>query len=485
MDIANYSIQSELGRGGMATVYLAHDNKFDTNVAVKVLHKELVHNDNIRKRFLAEARNMFKMSHPNIIKVTDLIDEGTTVAFVMEYIDGETLKDYIDRKGKLSDEEIKKIFTPMLEALVYVHELNLVHRDIKPSNFMLDKKGKVKLLDFGIAKNLVVESSDYTHTGINQNMGTPMYMSPEQITETKSVTEQSDIYSLGVVLWQMVTGQKPYDVRTLTSFNLHNKIVNENLLITSSIFESVIQKATRKLPEQRFQNIEAFINAVNHSGKNKFLEQTILETKMEDDENTEVIQSEENSNPFMKGRAFYGGSIDELDEYIEVIIDSYNGNLKGGVFNRKLDYFINRNKGFRLEDVDVFVECFPEEIRDKVTVISLYVKQKGFFSTRTLWVVFASYGEINSNTIGSNLIGIYDGERSWSFTFSVWIDECLELGSITSIDVINDQLRIESYRYLDEESNETESYFDEISLDSDLCNVVKRVWTYIDEGGLI
>ena len=105
--ITNYTIKSELGQGGMATVYLAEDKKFLTNVAVKVLAKEFAHNENIRKRFLAEARNMFKMSHPNIIKVSDLIDEGDTVAFVMEYIEGETLKDYLERKGKLNDEEIK------------------------------------------------------------------------------------------------------------------------------------------------------------------------------------------------------------------------------------------------------------------------------------------------------------------------------------------------------------------------------------------
>jgi serine/threonine-protein kinase len=142
--ITNYTIKSELGQGGMAKVYLAHDNKFDANVAIKILNKELAHNENIRKRFLAEAKNMFKMSHPNIIKVTDLIEEGDTVAFVMEYIEGETLKDYLDRKGKLSNDDIKAIFTQILAAVAYVHEQGLIHRDIKPSNFMINPKGQVK-----------------------------------------------------------------------------------------------------------------------------------------------------------------------------------------------------------------------------------------------------------------------------------------------------------------------------------------------------
>lgn len=259
-NINKYFIQSELGRGGMATVFLAHDNKFDTNVAVKVLNKEFVNNENIRKRFIAEARKMFKMSHPNIIKVTDLIEEGDTVAFVMEHIEGETLKDYIERKGKLSDEEIKNFFTQMLEAVGYVHEQNLVHRDIKPSNFMLDKKGRIKLMDFGIAKIMDVTSSDYTHTGTNQSMGTPMYMSPEQIKSTKDVTFQSDIYSLGVVLWNMVTGKKPYDTNTTSTFELQTKIVNEKLLSTATIFDVIIEKSTAKNLGERFKNCGEFKN---------------------------------------------------------------------------------------------------------------------------------------------------------------------------------------------------------------------------------
>ena len=271
----NYLIIQELGRGGMATVYLAEDNKFDTNVAVKILNKELVNNENIRKRFLSEAKSMFRMTHPNIIKVTDLIDDGDTVAFVMEYVEGETLKEYLDRKGKLNDEEIKNLFSQMLDAVGYVHEQNLVHRDIKPSNFMLDKKGKIKLMDFGIAKNTDANSAEYTQTGTGMQMGTPMYMSPEQITETKSVTAQSDIYSLGIVLWQMVTGQKPYEMNTLSSFQLQTKIVNENLPQIQSSFSTIIEKATQKEIEKRFLNCSTFKDEMFNTSSNT--EKTIVE----------------------------------------------------------------------------------------------------------------------------------------------------------------------------------------------------------------
>jgi len=250
----NYTIKSKLGEGGMATVYLAEDHKFHTEVALKMLKKEFVTNENIKKRFLAEARSMFRMSHPHVIRVSDLIDEGDTVAFVMEYVEGETLKEYVDRKGKLTDAEIRDIFSQMLDAVGYVHEQKLVHRDIKPSNFMIDKKGNVKLIDFGIAKTLDSSAAEYTTTHTGMQMGTPMYMSPEQITETKSVTAQSDIYSLGVVLWQMVTGKKPYDTKTLSNFQLQLKIVQEPLEATNSDWDRIIQKATAKNVLHRYNS---------------------------------------------------------------------------------------------------------------------------------------------------------------------------------------------------------------------------------------
>ena len=283
MTITNYTIKQPIGQGGMATVYLAEDNKFDTQVAIKVLNKELSHNENIRKRFLAEAKNMFKMSHPNIIKVSDLIDDGDTVAFVMEHIEGETLKEYLERKGKLSDDEIKTIFSQMLDSVGYVHEQNLVHRDIKPSNFMITPKGQIKLLDFGIAKNTDSQSSDYTQTGTTQNMGTPMYMSPEQIKSTKDVTLQSDIYSLGVVLWQMVTGTKPYNTATTSTFDLQTKIVTEKLTITNSQFDSIIEVATAKETNFRYSNCLEF---------KKNLESPSLKSNLSSDDKTVVLNDD-------------------------------------------------------------------------------------------------------------------------------------------------------------------------------------------------
>lgn len=274
MTISNYTLKEKLGEGGMAKVYLAEHNTLKQPVAVKLLNKEFVNNENIRKRFLSEGKNMFKMSHPNIIKVTDLIDQEDKVAIVMEYLDGETLKEYIERKGKLSEVELNNLVGQMLDALAYVHDQGLVHRDIKPSNFMRSKKGAMKLLDFGIAKNTDKSSSEYTQTGTLQSMGTPMYMSPEQVKSTKDVTGQSDIYSLGVVFWQMVTGQKPYDTNTTSTFELQTKIVNEPLSITNTKFDGIIQKATSKSLTSRYKNCveikdDLSLHSLSHSSTNK------------------------------------------------------------------------------------------------------------------------------------------------------------------------------------------------------------------------
>ena len=289
MHINNYTILNKIGEGGMAKVYFAEHKMLGYKVAIKVLNNDLIQNNNIRKRFLSEAKNMFKMTHPNIIKVTDLIDQEDGVAFVMEYIEGETLKEHLERKGKLTDEEIKKLFVQMLEAVSYVHEQNFVHRDIKPSNFMISPKGVVKLLDFGIAKNTDKTSAEYTQTGTMQNMGTPMYMSPEQIKSTKDVTGQSDIYSLGVVLWQMVMGQKPYNTNLLSIPEIQVAILKDKLAKTKTIWDELIDKATSKELQERLVNCKEIIylvKKIDNIGVEKIkAEETVLVSIVNNDLN--------------------------------------------------------------------------------------------------------------------------------------------------------------------------------------------------------
>jgi serine/threonine protein kinase len=278
-DIINdYKIIEEIGRGGMAVVYRAIHLTLNKDVAIKVLNKEFFSNDNIRKRFMAEGRNLFSLSHENLTRVTDLIDTDNVVAIVMEYIDGQSLKDYIIKSYPFSDDKIKGLFSQMLDSLSYIHQKGFIHRDIKPSNFMITKDGTIKLLDFGIAKNTDSASSDYTMTGTSQMMGTPMYMSPEQIKSTKDINLQTDIYSLGVVLWNMVTGSKPYDHVTLSIPEIQVSILKEDLPLTNTPFDFVIQKSLQKLAEDRFKNCDEF--------KTSLLDASRIETssvKLEDD----------------------------------------------------------------------------------------------------------------------------------------------------------------------------------------------------------
>ena len=268
MILGNYTLLQKLGEGGMATVYLAKHNLLNNKVAVKVLNDEYFINSNIRHRFLLEAQSMANMSHYGIIKVLDLIETNSNVSIVMEYVEGDTLKEYIESKGALANDEISSLITQMLDAVGYVHKKSLIHRDIKPSNFMITMNGECKLMDFGIAKNMYSSTSEQTQTGTGIQIGTPLYMSPEQIAETKSVTFQTDIYSLGVVLWQMVTGKKPYDSKTLSSFQLQSKIVHEQLPATNTLWDKCIEKATSKDLDNRFKNCEDFKNTLHSDFNN-------------------------------------------------------------------------------------------------------------------------------------------------------------------------------------------------------------------------
>jgi serine/threonine protein kinase len=269
--IHNYKIISLLGEGGMANVYLVEHLTLGQNFALKLLKDEFVQHPNIRKRFLAEARNLAKMQHSNVIKVTDLIDAGDIVAFVMEYIEGVSLEDYISTRSPLSHETIEKLFLQMINAVEYVHSQGLIHRDIKPSNFMVTPDDSVKLLDFGIAKNLNDGAVDYTKTSMAQQMGTPMYMSPEQVRNTAEITPQTDIYSLGVVLWQMVTNKKPYDSERLTLPEIQVAIMKEPLPLTNTGWDDVIEFATSKATYDRCSDFDELKELISFVEIDEFL----------------------------------------------------------------------------------------------------------------------------------------------------------------------------------------------------------------------
>ncbi len=263
-----YRLERELGRGGMATVYLAHDLKHDRKVAVKVLKPELAAVIGA-ERFVQEIKTTAALQHPHILP---LFDSGTADGFlyyVMPYIQGETLRAKLDRETQLGIDEAVRITTNVADALDYAHRQGVVHRDIKPENILLHD-GRPMVADFGIALALSAAAGGrMTETGMS--LGTPHYMSPEQATADKEITGRSDIYSLGSVLYEMLTGDPPHTGSSAQQIIM--KIVTEEAAPVTKLRKAVppnvaaaVARAVEKLPADRFESAGAFARALADPG---------------------------------------------------------------------------------------------------------------------------------------------------------------------------------------------------------------------------
>ena len=283
--IGKYTLTKYIGEGGMASVYEGTHLFLGTKSAVKVLNPMLSKNDQFRQRFRNEAAFMASLDHPNITKVLDFEDSDEGLAIVMELLEGSDLSDLVKEKGALTFEEFKPLFIQILDAFKYAHNQGIVHRDIKPSNIFIDARGTVKILDFGIAK-LFGQGNEMTQTGTQ--MGTPAYMSPEQVKGDKSIDHRSDIYALGVTLFYAMEGRSPYDTDNESQFDIFNKIVFEELpvLTENSAQTFLIQKACQKDRNLRFQQIEEFENALN--GEAESQPKVVLKTTVKTVEEKQV-----------------------------------------------------------------------------------------------------------------------------------------------------------------------------------------------------
>lgn len=206
--IGRYIIKSELGRGGMATVYRGFDPSFDREVAIKVLPREMLHDPQFRSRFEREIKMVAALEHPSIVPVYDVGDENGQPYFVMRYMTGGSLSDLIE-KGKFSIEDTAQIIEKVAQGLAYSHRKGIIHRDLKPDNILFDENGNPFISDFGIAK-LTEAGGGLTGSGV---IGTPAYMSPEQ-AQGGEIDSRSDVYGLGVIIYQMLSGQQPYSADT-------------------------------------------------------------------------------------------------------------------------------------------------------------------------------------------------------------------------------------------------------------------------------
>ena len=258
-----YEVLTKIGAGGMADVYKGKDHMLNRYVAIKVLKKEFREDETFVKKFRSEAQAAAGLLNPNIVNVYDVGEDRGLYYMVMELLDGITLKEYIDKKGRLSAKEVISIAIQMCNGIEAAHERQIVHRDIKPHNVMISKDGKVKVTDFGIAK---AASSATVSTSA---MGSVHYTSPEQ-ARGGYVDTKSDIYSVGITLYEMVTGHVPFDGETAVEVavkHLQEEITppSEEVPDIPYSLEQIILKCTQKNSERRYDNMEDLIKDLKHS----------------------------------------------------------------------------------------------------------------------------------------------------------------------------------------------------------------------------
>ncbi len=266
--IGRYEVKSEIARGGMATVFHAYDPRFERDVAIKVLPMAFLHDPQFRVRFEREAKMIALLEHPAIVPVYDFGEEGGQPYIVMRYMSGGSLTDRL-KEGALSLAETAQLITRMAPAMDAAHARNIIHRDLKPGNILFDQYGNAYLSDFGIARIIVEGSATLTGEAI---LGTPAYMSPEQIQGEKNIDGRSDIYALGVLIYQMLCGQAPYVSDTPARVMMMHVLepVPNIQSIRSDLpagVEAVVSKAMAKDPKDRYSTageLAADLEAIIH-----------------------------------------------------------------------------------------------------------------------------------------------------------------------------------------------------------------------------
>jgi eukaryotic-like serine/threonine-protein kinase len=264
----NYELDSEIGRGGMGIVYCARDNRLKRNVAVKLLPPELAFRSDIRSRFLREAETAAQLSHPNIVPIYTVEERDNLVYFIMAYIEGDNLAKRLQDEGAMEANEVRRILREVADALAYAHKRNVVHRDIKPDNILLDiDSGRAMVTDFGIARALS-DKNDSRLTATGMAIGTPAYMSPEQSAGESTIDGRSDLYSLGVVGYQMACGELPFNAPNTPSMLVKHLSempvpVDRRRIDLPQDLSRIIMMLLEKDPANRFPDAQSLIVALS------------------------------------------------------------------------------------------------------------------------------------------------------------------------------------------------------------------------------
>lgn len=341
-----YEILSKVGAGGMSDVYKAKDHILSRFVAIKVLKQEFSEDSSFVTKFRAEAQSAAGLEHPNIVNIYDVGSENGLYYIVMEYVEGITLKTYIEKKGQLSFKESASIAIQVARGIEAAHNKNIIHRDIKPQNIIISTDGKVKVTDFGIAK------ATSSNTISSDVMGSVHYASPEQ-ARNGFVDGRSDIYSLGIVMFEMVTGRVPFDGDTTVAValqHLQEEIARPSIYAPDLpiSFEKIILKCTQKTPDRRYQTIEELLTDIRRSLAHPD-EDFVTIAPLVDGGKTKVISPEE-LDKIKEGRGVaedlndddidadngdeYADDEDDDDEYDESLLDDDDD---GKLLNPKMD----------------------------------------------------------------------------------------------------------------------------------------------------
>ena len=315
---SRYDIKMLIGDGGMANVYLAYDRTLKRHVAIKMLRYELSKDERFIKRFKRESAQVINLDHPNIVHVYTVGDYKQQPFIVMEYVKGKTLKDYLREHGALEPQTVIHIMTQLAEGVLYAHQNNIIHRDLKSQNIMITDDQVVKITDFGIA--LSSNEADMTQT--NTIMGSVHYLAPE-LARGNLATERSDIYALGIILYELLTGDVPFKGEGAVNIALQHleaempsiKLVKEEL---PNSLDNIISRCTCKLPSDRYHSVDELLNDLNsaittervdepllsESIKDEALEKTMVMSDLKKEVSEEMAKKSKKKRKGRKGKKF-------------------------------------------------------------------------------------------------------------------------------------------------------------------------------------
>lgn len=348
-----YEILGRIGSGGMADVYKGKDHKLNRFVAIKVLKSTYRSDETFIKKFLSEAQAAAGLMHPNVVNVYDVGQDRGLYYMVMELVEGITLKDYIEKKGKLSAKETISISIQMVTGIQAAHNCHIIHRDIKPQNIIISKDGKVKVTDFGIARATTSTATQAVTTTV---MGSVHYTSPEQ-ARGGIVDEKSDIYSAGITMYEMITGHVPFDGDSTVTVALKhlNEVIKSPAEEVPDIpysLECIIMKCTQKLPNKRYMSCEELLQDLKHSLVDPDGDFVVLDgvTKRmpaasQDTGRTTVVMSQDELNR-MKNRQNYNDDYDDdyEDDYDDDYDDRRRSRYDDDYDDRRKDRYDDRRK---------------------------------------------------------------------------------------------------------------------------------------------